>query len=240
MLHPACLISSGIVFVLLSSSGAAGQAFTATVLHRYYGSETSQPPIVEVDLVAHRGDGSMAEVKQLMDGKIIGNKSILDLPGRKRIAVQIAGNSITTYRLPAKSVAHYRIPKTCKEGTPAGRLLGFEVVKVTRSARAESAGRIVRSQEWEAPALGCFTLKAEDDLYVDGAEKPSAITTTEVAGVTMGEPAADLFAIPPGFTERSPSKAISEAAKVNGRPCTQCALNTAGKLDQAYSHSQAR
>lgn len=159
MLHPACLILSGFVLLLLSPSGAAGPAFTATVLHRYFGSDTSQAPTVEVDLVARRADGSTAEVKQLIDGKIIGNKSILDLTARKRIAVQIAGNSITTYPLPAKSVAHYRVPKTCGEGMPAGRLLGFEVVKVTRSARAEPAGRIVRSQEWEAPALGCFTLK---------------------------------------------------------------------------------
>jgi hypothetical protein len=65
---------------------------------------------------------------------------------------------------------------------------------------------------WEAPALSCFPLKQINYIGPAGGEL-KALNVYTAKSVVVGEPEASLFAVPSGFTERSPSGEAREFAR---------------------------
>lgn len=145
--------------------------------------------------------------------------------------------SVTTYPLDDRTVGYYAMPRTLctkEPGAERGKLLGYDVVKVTRELKL-ATGEVMRIENWQAPALNCFTLaEAATKGPADG---PQLRTTKEVVAIFEGDPSPSLFETPTGYTERSPSQATAEWTRLFPGQ-SSCCDESMPKLDDAYMSHQ--
>jgi hypothetical protein len=192
---------------------------------------------IELRTTAVSSTGAQVDTLDYLDGRPIGNFTLLDLDRRVRISVDPVTESITTYPQSARMVEIAKAAlRSCSNDSAAEHrsLLGQAVFKRVNDSHAGRIGS--HSETWIAPALSCFPLEATITFFRDGSRFGQR--TMQTTSLVIGNPDAALFVVPNGYTERPPSAVFAEFAHRNGQPCTSCE-NSSKTLDKAYySHQQ--
>ena len=218
--------------------GPTRKPFTAVMVEKQYPGESDQPTRTEVYLRAFRADGSQVTVKrgQSPHQEWKETKTILDLSGRKRVAVDQFTGSMTTYPLTEGGVGFYESwPKsecTGRPNLPRSTLLGYEVRKVQKELGAGTLLELLM-----APALDCF--EVQENWSVGPGNGPKHRVTRQALYVIEGDPPAALFEIPATYVERAPSEVAAEFAR--RYPEQQLfSHETAQAMDEAYQAHRQR
>ena len=218
------------------------QPFTATILETQYRPDSS---VSWVGRWTHavKSDGSTVTIheERLPNGRPVRTRAILDLPAKKRVSIEPGTESTVTYPISQGSLDHRAIMggPTCGSGPEAeGRsVFGFETLRHYIELPTESPGNpteVIQVESWLAPALSCFPLAS---TFTHGPPQgPAYRIEREVVSLEFREPPAEWFAIPSGYTERSPSELSEEHARRFGMP----AIGDFGlqQLGLIYSQSQ--
>jgi hypothetical protein len=186
--------------------------FTATVNEVKFNSN-GVASHKETYLVGFRADGSnMTDYhRTLSTGQATEVKMVEDVKSGRRVAVDYATESTSTYPLPSNySAVIAKQASAC--GAAAGSseplILGYHVVLV-HDAHTYGNGASNMRDHWEAPELNCFALRSvEFATKRPGENAPH--NEAEVTNITLGEPDPTLFSIPQNFVERSPSERHAE------------------------------
>ena len=191
------------------------QPFTATMKEvRFDAAGTERT--TEVYTYAVRSDGSSMKVanREFPDGKRYAMRIVMDLSQHKRISIDPATQSITTYALPESVMKKStdELSSCVGAGLTAGpKVVGFETVhrSIThgKGSNAKSIG-----EEWVAPALNCFALKLVTYKHGDTTGPHNEV---EAVAVAIGEPDAALFQAPTGYVERSPRQVMEILEKIS-------------------------
>jgi len=227
-------LSRRTVFRMLVAQAASGPItpFTARTTMTQFDKD-GLVTATEVMINAVRSDGSQVMLRESINNRSVGAKSLVDVPSRKRISVDPLTRSITTYSLAADDIAALRPQPSACNGGERNNIQGRDVFQ---KATDEVFGEKNQHREsWLAPELGCFPLRSKVTLSVNGMLKLTK--TEEVFLLVVGEPDRSLFAVPADYTERSPSEVFRERARIKGTTCREC--DSAGqKLDEAYRSHQ--
>jgi hypothetical protein len=190
---------------IVANASTELKAFTARVHEVHYGS-SGRVGRDETYTVAFRADGSSVKDsrRQLAVGRGYEIRSVTDVAGLRRMVVDYATNSTTTYGLLPSYAATLRNAASSCDTKPVeeATILGYAVVHTTTvhtfpGINPESA---VKLERWEAPALNCFALREVVTFGTRGAHNE-----TTVLSVIPGEPDPTLFSVPSDFIERAPS-----------------------------------
>jgi hypothetical protein len=177
-------------------------------------------PIANGRGYAVRDDGSWVEIYQpnlSKETRLDAIRTIRDFPAMKKIVVDETTESITTYGMARHDIAMHKIVPKAHCGTPAGKLLGYDVefiegdppLYVNKDGREQKMGN--HEKFWEAPALGCYALRHEQYATLpDGAVAINSIWTAMY--VTEGD-VRKYFEIPPNYVERAPSEIDAELTR---------------------------
>lgn len=174
--------------------------FTASIHETFYRYPAGEQFKTRDLTVAVAATGLQIEARHLVNpaGQGVEQRIILDPVGPTRVVVDGLTESLTTTRYTSK-------PVTCtNDAAPKhSTILGYDVVE-SIDVRNES-GETWRTESWTALALDCFPLRVATYIGKTGG---SAVLTSvrEAASVVVGQPAASLFEIPAGYTERAPSQ----------------------------------
>jgi hypothetical protein len=198
---------------------------------------------------AIRSDGSRAELFVETNGVRDGKRKIALVGKRQQLMIDPATESITTYPLNDGALAHTIRKRSCvpQPGAESSSMLGHSVYRETREEDFKQS--LLRWDEWLAPDLNCMALRSKNEGVMAAGGQVIGRQIVEVTSVKVGEPAEELFAVPPGLTERSPSEVFresdrrrrEEAAKKDAPgqearrlPCASCDATTNQRLDRAY------
>ena len=171
--------------------------------------------ITGVSLIGVRSDGSTVLSQNLPkpgNRGVAEMRTIIDLERREEIAVDGLTESVSTVPIPLRAVEAYRKVADCTTDDPEARsiILGYEAVRTVED-RIRPA-RVLRIENWLAPALDCFPLRQVLSLGKTTADlSPASIK--EVTRVTISDPPSSFFETPPGYTERSPSQRRAEFSR---------------------------
>ncbi len=178
-----------------------------------------------------RSDGSRMEprVIQARDGKLYEQRTIQDAASGRRVVIEGVTQSLTTYQLNERETAALRVAHRDCQGNQSKeeeRILGYRTTRsLIRLGETPLASSIER---WVAPELDCAVLK-ERFTKRDHAGQIVATQEKWVTEIRLGEPAAELFAIP-AWPERTPSQVKAELERKFGlKPET---LGNAGDREQ--------
>jgi len=220
--------------VLLSVAFAARPVpitpFTAQTTEAEYDNDGIQKSI-ELRTTAVKASGVQVETLDTLDGRHVWNSTILDLNKAVRISLDPATESATTYPMNSKEIVTARqILNSCADspGAEHRSLWGHMTFKNIDDRQAGTSS--FHTESWLAPDLNCFPLEVTMVFFRSGVRIGKK--SKQVTSLTVGEPAASLFVVPPGFVERTPSEVFAELARRTGTPCTECAK--AAVLDDAY------
>jgi len=223
-------------WVVIAAAPFARTPFTAKVNEVQY-DNNGTPNADEVRTMAVASSGAQVDVLDTLDGKPVGNSTVLDLNKRTRISIDPATESITTYPLNAKTVATAKrlLVGTCSDapGAEHRSLWGQTAFKKIEDQQFGTTS--LHTENWLAPALDCFPLESTVVFYRNGVRLGHK--TRQVISLITGEPDSSLFVVPGGFTERSPSQVFAELSHRTGSPCPDCEKRS-GVLDQAYRSHQ--
>jgi hypothetical protein len=148
---------------------------------------------------AIRRDGSQVEVREEVNGKPVNIRVVYDLAAKKRIVIDHARRSLTTYPLSDEYPRQLAGAPGCStSGSPSEKALGFDVIRRVRTE--DFRDQTVKISETIAPALGCYALQREDVIERHGVLYGRQVTN--VTAVVMGDPDSSLFQIPAGYAER--------------------------------------
>lgn len=213
--------------------------FTASYSEMIFKSGDPVPSLISFKTVAVRQDGSYAVLWHLEDpsdkARTVYRKKIVDVTAKKRVVVEPFGESVTTYPLSPKAADSLAIKPSLQCGantSPAGKLLGFEVVLTEETEALPGIGEM-KIKSWMAPGLGCFPMRQEVCVYSQGSETQK--TVKSVTNLVLAEPEAWVFDVPSTYVERTPSQAMAEAARryPNLASCRSCPAGSS-VLDEAY------
>ena len=112
---------------------------------------------------------------------------------------------------------------------PRKTILGYAVVRWSTELPLPD-NQSVRTEEWRAPALGCYALYERSEMGPKNG--PSAHNVREVLFVAEGEPPSAFFEVASDLKERSPSQADSEFERFF--PGNHLYLEGGAKADQRY------
>lgn len=184
---------------------------------------------------AYMSDGSSLEIRETVNSQPSGLRIIRDFQRKKRIVVDPATSSITTYDMKGGVEPAATVQARC-DGDDAGMLLGFKVVS-QRKAFHTNPGQTTTVEERRAPALGCYPLYHKSTVERDGSVL--ATSETSVTSVVMGDIASSELIPPSTFAERKPSEVLKIAKQQAGRKkCLDCEAKGYLQLDSAYDSAQ--
>lgn len=218
-----------------AETGARGVVpFLAVVVDTMYSPADNPIPSMSLTRVyATRADGASVEgnVFTSPDGEHLLTRAV-ELPDRY-VAVDPDTQSVTTYG-PEKPPV--RAAQSCP-GTAAGEILGYKVT-LSASQINDSTGVVQTSRKaWRAPALNCFPLREEERTFSSKLGRAFGNVVVAVS-VRVGPPPQDLFAIPDGYVERSPSEVMAQA---NARfPASNVGCCSTPALDRAYDANRPK
>lgn len=236
---------AGVDQVEPGGASAKRVAFTAESSSKIFNAAGTEVNSMTTTL-ATRADGSTVKIKREFDLKgrqpevAIETREIHDVQQRTHVEVHPSVQSKITMRMDEATAARLasRPAAGCADGaaTEGGaanaRLLGFPVVKKTRTSGAR-AQQTMTVEEWVAPGLDCLPLKVSAVLQeADGRVVSRA--TQEVTRVRVGEPDATLFEVPSGLTERSPSEVMAADMAQRGTQCRRCVSAGVVNADENY------
>lgn len=108
--------------------------------------------------------------------------------------------------------------------------LGDVKVAVIRSLPKGSSG----TSFWLAPSLGCQQLQTTyTQVRPDGSFR--IVSEEKFVSIKLGEPEAALFTVPSTYASLTPSAALHEEFKHNGRPWDSQAQEMAERMETAYA-----
>ena len=178
--------------------------FTAHQTVTYYRHPTGEFVKREQSIVAVRSDGSRVDGRiTVFAGTQAEQKEITNVSLKQHISVDGLTESLTTYPVTDRELEQgITGTHTCPGDatSPRARAFGFEAVKITQQFGTW------RGERWVIPELNCLVVT--NSIFVDKDPRPSTIT--ETISLSAGEPNEQSFAIPSGFTERSPSELDAE------------------------------
>lgn len=182
---------------------------------------------------ALRSDGSSVDLLISIDGQPHGNKTIFDVPHNRRVTIDPATASQTTYPMDSPEVKRALAISGCPPGLegPRSTMLGYQVVKMTGTSPSVSRP-MEQFDKLLAPDLNCFPLREEVSLLNQSQVTARNIST--VIQLTRGDPDPALFQIPAGLTERTPSAVLAAQAQLRGRECSDCRKKSVLTLDRVY------
>jgi hypothetical protein len=183
-----------------------------------------QIPFVYASGRAIREDGSSVEVSHSFSPEESGRrdifgeqKAIFDFSTMRRITVNDTAESTTTTGLVHHDIALSKIVPRAHCGTPAGKMLGYDVEYWEDNTPAVSTkdGTEKPMEDhqkfWGAPALGCYALRKEEksnwpdgSVFMDSIEQALYVTEGDVR---------KYFEIPPRYKEMSPSEVMAEVSR---------------------------
>lgn len=218
-------------------------ALTATRRQSVY-DRTGTAHLVETAVYAIRGDGSTVRAWSVAKPGNGGTgtameRRIIDLSSAEEVSIDGLTDSTTTAPIPKQALNFYRTPPKCTTDIAPmrGNMLGYEVVRNVEDRQTST--RLIRTEEWRAPALDCLVLKetiffgrTQADLYTSN--------INEVLEVKIGEPSPALFERPTEYTERAPSQQSAEYAR--RYPAAVCPACSKGdqEADEAYYRRRAK
>lgn len=192
----------------------------------------------ETYTVAFRADGSNVtdHYRRLSNGQTVEVKVIEDISSGRRVTVDYATESTSTYPLPSNYLTMLaKQASACSGGQASSEppILGYQVVLV-HDGHTYGNGASNVHDRWEAPALNCFALRTVDFKTEKPGEK-APHNEAEVTNIILGEPDPTLFSIPQNFGERSPSQRHAEFERRFGLRAP-----TPPQADQVYFSGQQR
>jgi hypothetical protein len=190
-----------------------------------------------------RSDGSIAEEWSVAapgnNTRSALQRRIIDLSNSEEVSIDGLTESTTSAPIAAQMVNYHRIAPKCAISASSlrGNMLGYEVVR--NVVDRKTASRLIRTEEWLAPALDCLVMKktisfgkAEADLHISN--------INEIVEIKIGEPSPALFERPTDYTERSPSQQSAEYAKRYPEAfCAACTKNDQD-MDALYYRRRAQ
>lgn len=238
----ALVYGTAIVAVLLAPSASGGDSanpipagFTIERVQKVYRVSTGEQVYTYHSTYARRSDGSSVEIRRITDadGKFREQRTIIDLPRKRRIAVDGLTESVTTYALTGPEIAAYQQQPVCGTGgAERGQLLGLDAVRIEESVKT-AKGTELRVEKWVAPGLHCLPLR--ESVFVAHAGGPFQLASdVEVISLQRVDPPAEWFEIPAGFAERAPSAVLAEFNRRFPTNCSQCGEHTDDVLDATY------
>jgi hypothetical protein len=240
-------LGTGAVSVIVVKQSVSAQvhavAFTAVqqeIVYKADGSEYRR----ETHTLARQRNGSTVRVRSLATpggGGAVEQRQVVDLDRREQIYIDGLTNSLTTYPMTQRLTDYRRrFPQCTPPEDPAAKrtILGYEAYRFLSTS--SEPGRVVRYEEWRAPALACLTLL--QTVFVGNTESELRVANVQtVLQVTEGEPAPSLFAVPTGYQERSPTARRNEFNTRYRIPETanpQCLREGEKQADERYYDRQ--
>ena len=216
------------------SQDPPARSFVATLSDTRYKPDGS---IFTRDDILHavRRDRSQVDVfrKELPDGrgweylrKILNVSTALD------VMVEPATGSAVTMPMGKQQLELLTRPALncgAAVNAPTKTILGYAVVRWSTEFPLQE-NQSVRTEEWRAPALGCYALYDRSEMGPKNG--PSAYNVREVLFVAEGEPPSAFFEVASDLKERSPSQADSEFERFF--PGNHLYLEGGAKADQRY------
>lgn len=207
------------------AQGGEWTPFTAAMVERTYqepgvgcatcGAPTAGPRILNY-VHATRRDGSWVRdmKRQIMPDRGWGDmRVVMDYSAGARTSVDPSTESLTTYPYPRDVIAKLSTtPQACSTdpGAKHATFLGYDTVVVERTLRGSGDGDPGKITEWRAPELNCFALKHTLERELPGLR---VRVEREALLVKEGDPFPDLFEIPAGYVQRSPSEVMAERGR---------------------------
>lgn len=186
--------------------------------------------IRQTGVFAQTESGVTVETKDFVNNQKAGSKVIVDPGAKRRFVIDALTDSITTYALSAAELARISDAATaCEHSAERDIVHGIEVFRQETSRRA--GNKSTKIESWVAPSLGCHPLRRVGITVEDGLVRSK--TTLETTGLSLGTPAAELFRIPAGLQERTPSQVFEELSRRQGRECSECEIKSGEVLDRA-------
>ena len=186
------------------------------------------------EILATRTDGSSVIVYERTDpaGKPIQTRIITNVSAKKRISIDPITESTTTYGMSDDmvTVALRKYSLCVGTSVQSEKLVkGFRAIEMDLS---KNYGGKLSRQGWYAPELGC--LPVEETIARSDIQRRQV---RRMIFAIRGEPSPELFSIPEGFQERSPSEVLAEyKRKFPGGKSG--ATSAGGMLDQIYNSSK--
>ncbi len=182
------------------------------------------------------GDGSTVQARQAIDGRPDGMRVITDVRRGVKIALDSETLSKTTYALSRGELERMRAKPDCASLPKAGTILGYGVVRETRTFDI-GEGRIVTTRKL-APALDCFPLSDSSEIEDRGGRRVASVSKT-VTEVMRTEPDRAELSVARGYVERKPSEAMMLHNELEGRQPPPGSPRTNAVLDQVYAGRRA-
>ena len=216
--------------------------FLATVLETQYRPDGSVSWVGRWTY-AVKSDGSDVTIQEdrLPNHRPVQTRVIVDLSAKKRISIEPGTESIITHPFSQAFHDQRAITRgpTCVSSPTAERrsVSGFATLREYTEFPTNSPQNpteVVQIERWVAPALSCLPLA---ETFTRGSPQgPAFRIEREVVSLEFREPPADWFAIPSGYTERSPSQFSEEYARRFGKP----GISDSGlqQLEQIYHESR--
>jgi len=213
-------------------------AFTRVEVEKTWTAGES-PTTLRTVVKALRSDGAHAESVLGNDGQHYGRN--VTLPNERRtIAIDDTLRATTSWYISEQTAASLRRysgdancnnPLMSKIGEDT--VLGYRAYKYVNTDH--SGGETLTATHWFAPDLECVALYESLDWESNG---KTGKTTHEVTTLTLGNPDQNLFVIPSGYTEMSPSQVANARAASRGRALPPGVLEHSLLQDRRYWESQ--
>jgi hypothetical protein len=247
------------VFFLISTVTVAG--LTATfVVWRSHAQSSGRTPVkfakretvfryptgdfaeIKETACAINRNGVQVEIRHPKEDSGTNLKIIVNPITKTRIVADDITRSVTTTYLSDPSAAKLQQkPTSCTEdpNPEHSTLLGYDVLKVVDKVPSDSGKMVpirIRTESWVSPELDCLALKRSVYVTKDG---PEVLTNLhEITNLVVGDPDPSLFAVPAGYTERSPSAVMSEYNRLH--PEAPGPLAGFDGRDAAYERQQKK
>ncbi len=207
------LIAAGIAVKKVRAQTTDVQPFTATEINEsiagpghgsFDGDGNPQIPVPYVysRIIAVRSDGSVAIAhKWVHSAKVttdVYTRMVYDAPNMTKNFYDPVTQSVVNH--PFNTDQALKKGGLC-EGVPDGQIEGFEVVREEAAVETLPDGEIITKKSWNAPKLGCYTLKFETVSLHEG--QTMFDITRSLTHIRIGEPDPWFFEVPVGYTTRT-------------------------------------
>lgn len=180
-------------------------------------------PLSRATFVAVRFDGSRAWGDAMYadnPAPFTGVRTVALAPEQVSVVLDRALRIKTTYLLTGPDLSETPRDPSCKTPQVDPRVQyvvkGEETVLGVPAVVIEYRHDDAIRTQWEAPSLNCETIKLMEEI-IAGGEVVKRFERSPLE-IQLGEPSADLFAIPAEYVEKSPMQKQIMRAQVAGRP----------------------
>jgi hypothetical protein len=215
--------------------GPLDEPYTAIVLEQEFDGNGKKLHS-ESSIRARRSDGSevRSSRRTFPDGRDYEMREITDISSMRRMTLNGAVETVTTYILGARKAEYLRYASPCarlQERAETTFILGYEARKIEDRVSVSGGEHSVNVQTWVVPELGCLVLREVATFRKKG--KVESSITREIVELTLGQPDSALFVVPANYKESAPSEVFLEYQRrfPNAPPQSS---EAASRADDAY------